>query len=427
MIISYIKNTVSEYLQKTRAAVAPMAALAFPVIIGVAGLGVDASVWMAKKQDLQMAADAAVIAAGWELATETGDYMDYAAYKEAVANGYNPDANGSLVLEILEENDDGTYLVGVTVSEDSNAMFSRFVSTDVKRISAYAEAEVDGVDGNFCFLSLDDTADDAFTSFGSVELSAPNCGIAVNSKSDEAFTLSGNVDVLVNNVRISGYYDVSGGAADFEYGSLKTNKAPVDDPYEALEVPSHAECPNNAKTLKVNSDTTLEPGLYCGGISISGQNDIVFEAGTYIIYGGSLKITGGGTLTAEGVTFILTGEDGDYAQVDISGDREIFIEAPTNEFDDFTGIAFFQDREAPVGNNLQNKITGTSEIIMEGVAYFPSQGLWYGGNAGFQGGNVPCTILIARTITIAGNPTIGNDCDNVTDRDIEVPDVSLVK
>ncbi|MCB9965653.1 MAG: Tad domain-containing protein [Rhodospirillales bacterium] len=419
------KNIFNRFYRQTLGSVAVMAALAFPVIIGVAGLGVDASVWMAKKQDLQTAADAGVIAAGWELATKSNDYMDYAAEKEAMANGYNPDANGNLTLAILTEEEDGSYTIGLTVSEDSEALFSRFF-TDKKRISAYAEARVDGVDGNFCFLSLDRSADDAFTSFGSVDLSAPSCGIAVNSSSDQAFTLSGNVDVLVNNVRISGYYDVTGGAADFQYNSLKTNKAPIDDPYEDLEVPAHAECPKKAKALTVNSDTTLSPGLYCGGISISGNNDIVFEPGVYIIFGGSLKVTGGGTLSGEEVSIILTGEGNDYAQVDISGSRQINL-TPPKEGDDFEGVAFFQDRNAPSAKNLQNKIVGTSGINIEGVLYFPSQGLWFGGDAGFAGGADPCTILIAKTITIAGNPSIGNNCDNVANRDIEIPDVTLIR
>ncbi|MGB0720700.1 MAG: hypothetical protein ACPGRX_09505, partial [Bdellovibrionales bacterium] len=85
------------------------------------------------------------------------------------------------------------------------------------------------------------------------------------------------------------------------------------------------------------------------------------------------------------------------------------------------------DRNAPDSNNLQNKIVGTSDIIFNGVAYFPSQGLWFGGDTQILNGINPCTKLIARTITLAGNPALGNNCDAYDIEDIGVPRVKLVR
>lgn len=59
-----VPQFLKKYLNGETASVLPLAALAFPVVLGMAGLGTDAGLWMAQKRSLQTAADAAVIAAG---------------------------------------------------------------------------------------------------------------------------------------------------------------------------------------------------------------------------------------------------------------------------------------------------------------------------------------------------------------------------
>ena len=66
-------------------------------------------------------------------------------------------------------------------------------------------------------------------------------------------------------------------------------------------------------------------------------------------------------------------------------------------------------------------------MIFEGVAYFPAQGLWFGGNTDVLGDDEPCTQLIARTITLAGNPRMGNTCDAYDVEPIGAPDINLIQ
>lgn len=405
-----------------RGSILPFVALTFPVIIGLAGLGTDASLWMSERRNLQAAADAAVVAAGWELAQESEGYMDFAAFKEAENNGYDSSANGELLLQVLEETEDGVTL-GITLTQDAETFFSKMVFKDSIRVSAYAEAFVSGVEGQFCVLALEDDDAGAITNFGSVQVNAPTCGLAVNSSNEDALTLSGNVDVTVDTVRVTGNYDV-GGSSRFVYESIKTGRSPLADPYDDLEVPDYTGC--DERNSRVNSSTTLSPGVYCGGLNISGNITVNFEPGVYIIDGGTFKVTGGGALYGEGVTFILTGEGSNYAQVDISGSKRVEFSSPL-EGEEWAGITFFQDRNAPQGDHYQNKILGTSDIFINGVAYFPSQGLWFGGNTTVLAGQDPCTRLIARTVTLAGNPALGNNCEGYGVEDIGTPSVRLIR
>jgi len=418
-----IKKNLIKLIKNENGSVLPIVALSLPVILGLVGLGTDASLWMASKRSIQFSADAAVIAAGWELAQGTTDNMDAAAVREAQRNGYNPTADGRLEIEILAQDEEGAR-IAVTVSQSAETFFSKIIFQSDIRVSAYAEALISDVDGQFCILALEDEDDGALTTSGSVSISAPSCGIAVNSSDDEALQLSGNVEVEVSNVRVSGDYDINGCSADFTYDSLKTGQSPLSDPYDDLEVPEFEGCDFNNK--KVTSSTTLSPGVYCGGIKISGNNDVTFEPGLYIINGGDFKVTGSGSMFGEGVTFILTGSGNDYSQLDISGGKDIEFSAPETG-EEWSGITFFQDRDAPEGNNLQNKLTGTSDLTFNGVAYFPSQGLWFGGDSSSTGGQAPCTKLIARTVTFSGNPSLGNNCANYDVEDIGPPTVKLLR
>lgn len=423
--IQSIGSLVYSYYHRTDGAVLPLAALAFPVVLGMVGLGTDASMWMVNKRSLQTAADAAVMAAGWEMAMDSSDYMNYAALKEAQNNGYDPDNGGVMTLTTVSEDGEGTTL-GVTLTQDAETFFSKVIFSGSVQVTAYAESYVSGVSGDFCILALEELDSGSLTTNGSVEVNAPDCGIAVNSADEEAMTMSGNVDVTVSTVRITGDYDLTG-SVNLVYDTLTTGVSPLDDPYDDLEIPEYEPCEAGGGGTHINADATLSPGVYCGGISISGTNDVEFEPGVYIIDGGDFDVTGGGSLYGEGVTFILTGSGNSYAGLDISGSKQIEFSAPL-EGEEMEGVVFFQDRNAPTGNGYVNKLVGTSDIIVDGTIYFPSQELWFGGDATLMAANAtPCTRLIARSVTFAGNPIIGNQCDNTAVRDFGTPSVKLVR
>lgn len=417
---------LAKFSKRTEGSVLPIVALSLPVLIGVTGLGADASLWMANKRMLQTAADSGVLAAGWEIALETDDLIDEAAFKEAVRNGYDPAANGELSLDVLSATSAGTTL-GLTLTQDADSYFSQVLFDHQIRISSYAEAFIGGMQSQFCFMSLHPSDPDSFTTSGSVVVDVPDCGVAVNSDDAQAMSMNGDVDLNFHEVRITGDYEITGGSAEFSYDILKTGMSPLPDPYAEMEMPDGKEhCPNGVKATKYSESTTLSPGTYCGGIDISGTNDIVFEPGIYFIDGGDFNVSGGGTLYGEGVTFILTGSGTDYANLDITGGRVIEFSAPL-EGEDMQGIVFFQDRDAPYKKNEYNKLTGTAEIIVNGTGYFPTRDMSFGGNNATYSGDSPCTRMIAQHITISGNPTIGNNCDPYGVEDIGVPLVYLVR
>ena len=406
------------YIKDKSGTIAVLAALAFPVVIGMAGVGLDASSWMMTRRDLQTASDAAAIAAAWEVANGYDEQAEGTATLEARKNGYNPDLQGELTLSV-DINDAGQTVVSASVRQEAPVYFSSlFVSGSIFTATSASAALIEP--GNdYCMLALSEDADAAFTAVGTADIISPNCGIAVNSDSDSALDLTGFVTVDVDNISIVGNYEV-GSNVEFNYNNLKTRTARKRDPYEDLEVSDHGTCTRTdiRRGNSYTNNATLSPGTYCGGISISGNTTVTFQPGVYYIDGDDLKIIGNGAVIGEGVTFILTNSnpsEGTWANLNISGGRSISFSAPA-EGEEMEGIVFFQDRNAPEGSS--NTLLGSSSLEIDGAMYFPTRSIDIGGN---HSSDVEvCTRLIAQTIRMHGTPSLGDNCDgkgarNITD------------
>lgn len=416
----------SGYNQSEAGSVIPVAALVFPLIVGMAGVGVDVSSWMMNRRALQTVADAGALAGAWALANGGTKYdAETAALKEAQMNGYDS-ALGTLEIAVTTVDEIST--VTVDIRESVDVWFSSmFINKTVYASTTAAAIEVPG--GGFCVLGLDQSAIGAVEASGSVVLEMPNCGIAVNSDSGSALSLSGNVSLNIGDVRIVGDYS-EGGSTDFTYKTMRTNSNPTTDPYTDLEVPSFIACTSKqmkAGPTQYTADATLNPGTYCGGITVTGNNTINLNPGVYIMDGGDFNVSGGGSITGLGVTIILTNSGaGSYGNIDMSGNKAIHLTAPTTG--SFAGIAVYQDRATPAGSgNNYNKITGTVGVEIEGVVYTPARQLSFGGNGKVSASGDPlCTKLIAQKVMFNGNPAIGSDCTGSATEDIGPATARLV-
>jgi Flp pilus assembly protein TadG len=106
------------YFKSESGSILPLAAGLLPVLVGVAGGGVDVGSWVMTKRNLQTAADAAVVAAAWEIANDYENYAEYAAIKEAQENGYKAEGNNELNLTI--DNSSGVIVVTASIRQKAD-------------------------------------------------------------------------------------------------------------------------------------------------------------------------------------------------------------------------------------------------------------------------------------------------------------------
>lgn len=409
-----------EFLRQETGSILPTLAISAPVILGMTALGADGSYYVMTKSNLQTAVDAAAYSAAWEVSQGSDDNMDYMAQLEAERNGFDPSV-GQLEINLVTQAD-GQMAVEASIVQTAPLWFFNAVVSEPFRIRVDAQSLVtNNYAGNYCILALEETNSGAFSAVGTVDIFAENCGLAVNSTDEEAIDLSGNIDLNFGVVTIAGDYAINGGSGEFNYQSLRSHASRVSDPYADLEVPETTPCTAAAIKKKTSitgsGSATLNPGVYCGGISISGTNNITLNPGVYVLDGGDFLVRGGGTLTGTGVTIILTNTGaGLWGRINISGNRVVSLSAPTSGY--YAGVTLFVDRDAPE-DAINHTMTGTADILIDGVIYVPSQNLTFGGTATSLAANFSgCTKLIGQTIWLHGTPVLGTNCESSSVRNI---------
>lgn len=415
-----LMQKLKSFLTNEDGAVLPTLAVAAPVILAMTALGADGSYYLMSKMNLQTAADAAAYAAAWEYSQSSEDNMDFMGELEATRNGYNSAVGTLTITPVVQA--DGQVVIESSITQTAPLWFFNAVVSQPFTINVTSSSLVSNdYRGNFCILALEESGAGAFSAVGNVNIEAGTCGLAVNSYSEQAINLAGNIDLNFGTVSIAGDYNLSGGAGEFNYESLHSHSSIIADPYSDLEVPAFTPCTAAAvkkgTSIKGNGTGILNPGVYCGGISASGNNNIVLNPGTYILDGGGLSIRGGGTFTGNGVTIILTNSGaGTWGKIDIAGNRTITLNAPEEGY--FAGVTIFVDRDAPE-DAITHSLTGTADILINGVVYIPSQNLVFGGTStSLSDAFVGCTKLIGQSIWLHGTPMLGTDCEGSPVREI---------
>jgi len=252
-----------------------------------------------------------------------------------------------------------------------------------------------------CIYALDKTAGNALYLDGAIIINAPSCGVVVDSSSSTALNFSGSGSFTAKYFDVVGKYSTSGSVKFSPTPS--TGSAYQGDPLTFLVPPVGSTC--NYTNFKVSTgSSTLNPGTYCNGITISGATNVTFNPGMYILMGGGLNVTNASILKGSGVTFFLTqGLGYSYGPVSISSSVVATLSAPTSG--PYYGILVYQDRQIGSGK-AANAVTGASTSSLEGVLYFPTTALTLAGAQ--AGGN--CLIIVADTITLTGAAAIGNGC-----------------
>jgi hypothetical protein len=385
-------------------------ALSFPVILGFAGLGLDAAMWYADQRQNQTVADSAAMAGTIALSRDASlglTELEIVVRGAAASNGFVHGSHGAVTVNsppAAGPNAGKAGFVEVVIARRAQTYFSGML---LKGSFMLRSRAVGGIStfGEHCVVALDETADRAVEVMGTADVTSA-CGIASNSNSDAAIYIGGNATLTAQPLQAHGDIVVGGNAT-------VTHKAPpqplsqrVPDPYaETLtELQADPSCVGTNQPHSLDSsDSPVAPGRYCGGIKITG-GDVDFLPGTYMLDNGGLQITGG-HVTGEGVTFILTAMDAeDLGSFDVTGGT-IDQRAPAEGFEgEHTGMLYIQDPFVPDlddDDNLpKNKFTGGSAMTLDGVLYFPKTDIEYRGGAS---GNENCTVIVARRVSFSGN------------------------
>lgn len=434
------------FAQDRRGAVIIYVTLGLTAFLGFSALAIDGSYLYLMSNRAQSAADAAALAAASqlpdeELATEAAidfagknlnadNFGDVLSDSDIAFGSWDPDTRiftgGTSPADAVE--------VVVRMSDDNanpvQLFFANALGFSEAGIEASAVATTGGEPGGVgeaCLQALNPDAADAFRVVGTAYIRGEGCNIQVDScHPTSAFRASGTPDidltVELDEGPSSGDLNICGGMSATPEVSLPPEGHVFDEsgeqlgdpfenpPFDALPAAEEtATCDEN--DFSDSGAATLWPGVYCGGITLTGNGTATINPGTYYIKDGEFKVTGTRTLDGDGVTFVLVGS---AANLDLGGVSSMALSAPTTG--DYAGFVFFGDRNNPA--SATHKIHGTPLGGMHGISYFPNADVELVGTSAVAGGGAEgtddCSILIADTLFFNGtvDMNIATECSD---------------
>ena len=374
--------------------IAPLAIM-MPILLGMAGLGIDVGNWYNGKRHAQAAADAAARAGALELVRNGSESVILlAAQEDAAAHGFgSSDININMPPLAGPYMGDGFAVEAVIQHHPESYFAQALFNLDV---TVEARAVAKAIELDTCIWALEET-DTGITINGTADV-VLDCGIFANSTNTIAIDQVGSSCVTASSIR------VVGGHAGTCLNPDPLTSYPYPDPLADLDPPSVGSCDHNGKVKVNGGNVTLSPGVYCKGLDIAGGAHVTFSPGEYVFKGGRIKVAGGSSLEGDDVVFYLTDGAGGHAELDITA-TTIDFSAPTSGA--LEGILFFQDRTAPT--TTTNKITGNASVELDGALYFPTTMLDF---AGTSSSAIPAPMVVAREIRFVGTTSLGGNGAN---------------
>lgn len=391
-------------------------------LMGALGLGLDGAQMYAHRQMAQTAADAAAQAAMMSIkdatyATSAHPFSTVATFTCAVPpatldlrtpcvyaqyNGFGTSKDTVTVsfpatLAGVSLAPASTPAVTVTVQRVLTTGLMHFLGISTVTIKAKASSGMVSTVPPTCLYVLDPSAASAFVASNGATVNM-NCGLTVNSSNAAAASVTGGARVNAGSASVVGGASVSNGGTITP--SFTTGVASTSDPFLSLPSPAVGSCTQTNYNPGYGS-WTLNPGVYCGGITISNGSTAVFNPGTYIIKGGGVSFVGGSTITGTGVMFYLTGTNATYGSVNMSNGVSVTLSAETSG--SYLGVLFYQDRSITSASNAT--FAGGANEALTGTLYFPTTAVSFS-NGTSGGGN---TAIVADQVNFSGGANLKYD------------------
>jgi hypothetical protein len=358
------------------------------------GTAVDYGMATTVRGELQRAVDAAVVAGAGQYTAHSHSGLTAKQRAEKVLSGTFTKQTPTATVAV----NDAERSIGITATVAVPTHFLQIIGFHSIPVSVEATARLGGAAGPpVCLHALHPSMEKAIEASGGTTLNAAPCVVWVNSASSKAVNLSGGSKLTaLRNCVVGG----------FSQGLSNTVPAPENcdpraDPFADLAPYTKPTC-DFTGFKRGGGAHTLAPGVYCGGITLSGGPTVTLQPGEYVIRDGPLTMSGGGSMSGTDVVFVVEGT----GTVNLSGGGSYNLIG--RKSGDFAGFLFFQRPTASPGATA--KMTGGGALYYEGVIYFPTQKVEVSGG-GTTGTPSPFTAYIAQSFLYSGGGELNIEYD----------------
>lgn len=383
-------------------------AFALPAVAGSAVIAVELAQATNAKQKLQALADSSAIAAAREL--RLGNARKDAVLAVAKAHVDAGAASTGLQVQFGGDIPDKKNFITVNLTAQMPQVLGAAIGLIPTSVSVTSRARVMG-GAPVCAVALETSKASAIDLDKQARMEARQC--AVYSNSTNSGSIKAKKDAVLTAAFICAAGGKGGGVTNFS-PTPETDCPALPDPLAKRPKPAVGACDSSRTNVVLDGGSaTLTPGVYCGGLKITGGADVQLSSGVYIIKDGELVVDGGGRIAGQNVGFFFTGKN---ATMNLAKDSRISLTAPKTG--PLAGILFRQDTN--VTGNMKYEISSDDASVLLGTIYLPTARFYAGGQKPVAQ-NSAYTIVVAREIHLSAGPTMVLN-SNYSATDIPVPD-----
>jgi len=407
-----------------RGSIVVLVAFSLVFLLVFAAIALEGGGLLEQRRKTQAAADAAAMAAAEDLfrnypANKGSDPLGTAASRAqtiASANGFVSGQGATVDVRLYPQTYAGGLSQGdvipkgyveVNVQRNQPRYFSAIISSAAIPVSARAVARGKWAPAFIGIHVLDLHESGALRATGGgTGVVSGGAAVIVNSDASDAAITTGGSTLTANDFSIVG--GTSGGGF---IGNMHTGEQPQPDPLRNIPQPNANDYSLQASGPKhySNGNRIIQPGVYHGGITITGQANVTMMPGIYYMDGGGFSFSGQGNLVANGV-MIYNDPKQPSDNINLSGSNggSVTMTPPTSGT--YKGLTLFQNRNS---DNVMS-ISGNGAFFVTGTFYTAGSLMNVTGNGNAHVGSQYISRLLDLNGT--GNLAIDYDPDSVIPR-----------
>ncbi|HEX3314098.1 MAG TPA: pilus assembly protein TadG-related protein [Gemmataceae bacterium] len=409
---------INKRREKREGAIYALLLVSISVIVALLAITLDGGRLLDQRRTVQQAADLAALAAAADLYShyDVNNGLDpsgtaaAAALGIAQSNGYACDGvASSITVNVPPKSGPFANVAGhveVLLSANVAGSFSACVTNSA--LGAGGRGVARGRRRNVGVVALN-ASGIGIQNSNSGNIRVIGGAFNMNSTSAAAFS-PGSGWLTADSTEIVGGYT---GSVAYVTGPVDTGAQATSDPLALLQGPDTSMLATFPFQTYTSGTTTLGPGIYRGGLKLSGTATVNLQPGTYVLDGGGLSVTGSASLVGNQAMIYSTSISQASGPINIAA--AVTLTPPTSGT--YAGICLYQDRAIATAV----KVIGNGSLKITGAIYAPSAQVQLTGNGAADtiGGWV-----VAGSLKFVGS---GNfDLNQGAARPL-VPDVHLVE
>jgi hypothetical protein len=249
--------------------------------------------------------------------------------------------------------------------------------------------------GRLCILGLDPSKSDTIKATANAVITAPDCAVQSNSKNASGLKVDNGGSLVSSLICSSGGYS---GDGSFE-PTPQVDCPLLEDPLSEREPPGVGGCDDLDREIK-GETLSISPGVYCGGLKISGEAEVTAEPGNYVFTGGKLEVKDKSTFQGENVSLYFADDDSVFT---FDKDTTIDLTAPKDGL--MAGILVYESQSVAKGHNYTIKSENAKRLL--GTIYLPNGKLVVDSKSDVAAESA-YTVIVAKQIEIKGANLVVN-------------------